>query len=123
VARPRPAAEAWRDAGGTLELDQLTLRWGPLMVTGSGTVALDADTQPIGSFSGAIQGYGELMTALVAAGRLRAGDARLAGLALAMLAKPGADGHPEIATSFTIQNGEMFLGPARLGKAPRFDWG
>ncbi len=53
---------------------------------------------------------------------MRAGDARLARLALGMLAKPGPDGRPEIATSFTIQNGEMFLGPAKLGKVPRIDW-
>jgi hypothetical protein len=101
----------------------VALRWGALSVTGSGTLALDPNLQPLASFSGAIEGYGELMTALVAAGRLRAGDARLAGLALGMLAKPGPDGRPEIATSFTIQDGEMFLGPVKLGKVPRLDWG
>jgi hypothetical protein len=122
TAPPRQAAAAWRDSGGTLELDHLALRWGGLSVTGSGTVALDPDLQPIGSFSGTIAGYDELMKALVAAGRLRPGDARLAGLALGMLAKPGPDGRPEIATSFAIQNGEMYLGPAKIGKAPRIDW-
>ena len=118
----RRAAEAWRDSGGTVELDHLALRWGPLGVTGSGTVALDADLQPMGGFSGAVEGYAELLKALVAAGQMRAGDARLAQLGLAMLAKAGPGGRPEIATSFTIQNGEMYLGPAKLGKAPRIVW-
>ncbi|MGC2413068.1 MAG: DUF2125 domain-containing protein, partial [Stellaceae bacterium] len=104
------------------ELDHLALRWGTLGVTGSGTLALDHDLQPIGAFSGAVEGYDALMSALVAAGRMRAGDARLARLALGMLAKPGPDGRPEIATSFTIQNGEMYLGPVKLGKVPRIDW-
>ncbi len=122
AAPPRRAAAAWRDSGGTLELDHLALRWGTLRVTGSGTLALDADLQPIGGFSGAIQGYEELLTALVAAGRVRAGDARLARLALGMLARPGPDGRPEIATSFTMQDGGMYLGPAKLGKAPRIVW-
>ncbi len=122
AAAQRRAAAAWRDSGGTLELDHLALHWGTLRVTGSGTLALDADLQPIGGFSGAIAGYEELMTALVAAGRMRAADARLARLALAMLAKAGPDGRPEIATSFTIQDGEMYLGPAKLGKAPRIMW-
>ena len=27
-----------------------------------------------------------------------------------------------ITTAFTIQNGQMFLGPAKLGKAPRIAW-
>jgi hypothetical protein len=53
---------------------------------------------------------------------MRAGDARLARLALTMLAKAGPDGRPQISTSFTIQNGQMFLGPAKLGPAPRIPW-
>jgi len=118
----RQAAAAWRDAGGTLDLDHLALSWDALRVTGSGTLALDSELQPIGGFSGAVEGYPQLMTALVGAGRMRAGDARLAGLALAMLSRAGPDGRPEIATSFTIQNGEMYLGPAKLGRAPRIDW-
>jgi len=59
---------------------------------------------------------------LVAGGQLRGSDARLAQIALSMLAKPGADGRPQISTSFTIQNGQMFLGPAKLGPAPRILW-
>jgi hypothetical protein len=121
-APARAAAAAWRDSGGTLELDHLMLRWGTLGVTGSGTVALDADLQPIGAFSGAVQVYDELLKALVASGQMRPGDARLAQFALGMLAKPGPDGRPEIATSFTIQNGEMFLGPVKLAKVPRIVW-
>lgn len=119
---PREAAAAWRDAGGTLELDHLSLRWGTVAVTGSGTMALDAELQPEGAFSGAVEGYDELMAAFVAGGRMRPGDAGLARLALGLLARPGPNGRPQIATSFTIQNGEMRLGPARLGKAPRITW-
>jgi hypothetical protein len=122
AAPPRQAAAAWRDSGGTMELDRLTLRWGRIAITGSGTLALDRDLQPIGGFSGAVEGYEDLMAALVATGRMRPGDARLARVALAMLAKAGPDGRPEIATSFTIQNGEMFLGPAKLGPAPKINW-
>jgi hypothetical protein len=118
----RRAAAAWRDSGGTLELDHFAVRWGTLAVSGSGTVALDQGLQPIGALSGAIEGYEELMTALVAAGRMRAGDAGLARLALGMLAQRGPNGRPAISTSFTIQNGEMRLGPAKLGKAPRIAW-
>ena len=122
AAPPRQAATAWRDSGGTLELDQFQLRWGELGITGSGTLALDTGLQPIGGFSGAIAGYDQLMAALVAAGRVKPGDARLARLALAILAKAGPDGRPEISTSFRIQDGEMYLGPAKLGRMPRIDW-
>jgi hypothetical protein len=118
----RQAAAAWRDSGGTLELDRLHLRWGEMEITGSGTLALDNDLQPVGGFSGAVSGFDQLLSTLVASGRVKAGDARVARLALAMLAKAGPDGRPEISTSLTIQNGEMFLGPAKLGPAPRIDW-
>ena len=116
------ALAEWRDAGGTVELDNLHLNWGGVGATASGTIALDHELQPIGGFSGAIEGYDQILTGLVQSGRMRAADAGLARLALAMLAKAGPDGRPEIKTAFTIQNGEMFLGPAKLGKAPRIAW-
>ncbi len=116
------AISEWRDAGGTIELDNLQVKWGELSAAASGTIALDRDLQPIGGFSGAIQGYDQILAALVQSGRMRAAEAGLARLALAMLAKAGPDGKPAITTAFTIQNGQMFLGPAKLGKAPRIAW-
>jgi len=116
------AAAEWRDAGGTVELDNLHLNWGGVGANASGTIALDRELQPIGGFSGAIEGYDQILTGLVQSGRMRAADAGLARLALAMLAKAGPDGRPEIKTAFTIQNGQMFLGPAKLGQAPRIAW-
>ena len=116
------AVAAWRDAGGTIELDNLRLDWGGLGATATGTIALDRDLQPIGGFSGAIEGYDQVLTALVQSGRMRASDAGLARLALTILGKAGPDGKPQIATSFTMQNGQMFLGPAKLGPAPRIPW-
>jgi hypothetical protein len=93
-----------------------------LAIRGSGTLALDAELQPEGAFSGAVQGYDELLAALAGGGQIRPNDVGLARLALGFLAKPGPGGKPEIATSFTIQNGEMRLGPAKLGRAPRIHW-
>jgi hypothetical protein len=118
----RQAATQWRDNGGTAELDHLDLRWGDMQINGSGTLALDNDLQPIGGLSGGVSGFDQLLSGLVAAGRIKASDARVARLALALMAKTGPDGRPEIAASLTIQNGEMYLGPAKLGPAPRIDW-
>ena len=122
TAPPRQAATAWRDAGGILELERVALRWGTLVVTGSGTMALDTELQPIGAFSAAIEGYDELLSALVGAGRVRSNDAGLARMALGFLAKPGPGGRPQIAAPFTIQDGQMLLGPVKLGPAPRIPW-
>jgi hypothetical protein len=116
------AVATWRDAGGTIELDNLRLKWGALDATATGTIALDQELQPTGGFSGAIQGYDQILTALVQNGQMRASDAGLARIALTLLAKTGPDGKPEIRTVFTIQNGQMFLGPAKLGRVPRITW-
>jgi hypothetical protein len=116
------ALAGWRDAGGKIELDNLRLKWGALDATATGTIALDQELQPTGGFSGAIQGYDQILTALVQNGQMRASDAGLARIALTLLAKTGPDGKPEIRTAFTIQNGQMFLGPAKLGRVPRITW-
>ena len=116
------AAAAWRDAGGTIELKSLDFRWGALSAKASGTLALDRDLQPVGGFSGAVEGWEQIIAALVAQGTLSPEKAGLARLALTLLAKAGPDGRPQISTSFTIQNGKMYLGPAQLGKAPHIDW-
>ena len=119
---PREAAAAWRDAGGTIELDKLAVRWGELGISGSGTLALDREMQPEGAFSGALQGSDKLMAVLRDAGLLGMGDMVVARLALSLLSKPGPDGKPQIAASFRVQDGELFLGPARLGRIPRIEW-
>jgi hypothetical protein len=116
------AIAAWRNAGGTIEFDHLHLDWGGLGATATGTMALDQDLQPIGAFSGGIEGFGTILSALVEAGRIDTEEAALAQIALSALAKPGPDGKPQIMTSFTIQNGKMYLGPAKLGAAPRIVW-
>jgi len=121
-APPRQAAEAWRRSGGTVEFDHFNLDCGGLRIEGSGTLALDSELQPIGAFSGAIEGYDRLFGGLVTAGQMRPAQAGIAQLALGVLAKTGPDGKPRIETSFTIQNGQMYLGPVKLGPAPRIDW-
>jgi hypothetical protein len=116
------AVAAWRDAGGKIELDNLRLKWGALDATATGTIGLDQELQPASGFSAVIKGYDQILSALVQNGQMRASDAGLARIALTFLAKAGPDGKPEIKTAFTIQNGEMFLGPAKLGRTPRITW-
>ena len=72
--------------------------------------------------SGAVQGYDQILATLVQTGQMRASDAGLARIALTLLAKAGPDGKPETRTAFAIQNGQMSLGPAKLGRAPRLTW-
>ena len=58
------AITAWRDAGGTLELTGLRIRWGPLGIETSGTIALDGAMRPIAALTADIIGYGDVIDAL-----------------------------------------------------------
>lgn len=116
------AATAWRDAGGTIDVDNLRLEWGGLGVNANGTLALDRKLQPMAAFTSGIEGFGTILKALVAADWLSAEQAALVQIALTTLSKPGPGGRPQVTAPFTIQNGKMYLGPARIGPAPRIVW-
>ena len=116
------AAAAWRDAGGTIDVNNLRLEWGGLGVSANGTLALDRKLQPMAAFSSGIEGFGAILKALVAADWLTEEQAALVQIALTSLSKPGPGGRPQITAPFTIQNGKMYLGPARIGPAPRIVW-
>jgi hypothetical protein len=118
----RQALAAWRDDGGTLEIGRFDLNWGDLQLGAKGTLALDEALQPIGALTALIRGYNEIIDALVAQGSMRSGDAAMAKLALGLLAKEGPDGKYEISAPLALQNGYVFLGPARLSRMPIFTW-
>ncbi len=117
-----PAVAAWRDAGGTIDVDHLHVEWGGLGITANGTLALDQKLQPIAAFSGGVEGFGAVLNALVAADMLTEEQASLVEIALNTLAKPGPDGKPQIMAPFAIQNGRVYIGPARLGRMPPIRW-
>ena len=66
---PAELAAAWRDGGGSLEIRHLALVWGPLDLTGSATLALDEQLQPMGAASARVVGYAE--TSRLAGGTCR----------------------------------------------------
>lgn len=113
---------AWRDAGGTLEVERLTLDWSPLKLSASGTLALDHALQPIGALTTQLSGHAALLDRLTAMGWVQPQDARIAGIAFGLLEKPGADGKPVLKAPVTVQDGYLFIGPARLAPMPRIVW-
>jgi hypothetical protein len=117
-----PAVAAWRDAGGTIDVNHLHVEWGGLGITANGTVALDEKLQPMAAFSGGFEGFDAVINALVAADWLTEEQAALVQIALNTLARPGPDGKPQLRAPFTIQNGRVFVGPARLGRIPHIVW-
>ena len=58
---PAERAAAWRDGGGSLEIRHLALVWGPLDLTGSATLGLDEQLQPMGAANARVVGYAETL--------------------------------------------------------------
>lgn len=113
----------WRDAGGTLDLNDFVLMWGPLRIAGSGTLAADGALQPVGALSARISGLDRLLDLLERAGQIRPQQAAIARIALAVLTRAPADGGPaEARVPVTIQDRQLSIGPIPLLRLPAIAW-
>jgi hypothetical protein len=118
----REALAAWRQDGGTVELEDGSIQWGALALSATGTLALDETLQPIGALTATVVDQNAVIDAAVAQGNMRAGDGDLAKIVLGLMAKPGADGKPRLTVPLRVQNRRLYLGPAQLATLPRFTW-
>lgn len=109
----------WRDAGGTVEVERLELRWGPVELETNGTLALDPEMRPLGAFAAKITGYGDVVDALVMNKLVPLGDAFLFKIAFHLLAKPTEPGGPPtLDLPLTVQDGNLAVGTVRLMEIP-----
>jgi hypothetical protein len=107
---------AWRDAGGTLDVHALALDWGPLIMSASGTLALDSDLRPIGAFNTRMRGFAVLIDRLIEQGTVDPLIGQAAKAALYLLADNRAAGGPVLAVPITLQDGWLSVGPVPLIK-------
>ncbi len=113
----------WRNAGGTVDLDDVALEWGPVSLYGDGTLALDANLQPVVAFSARIVGLDRLIDVLERAGQVRPREAAIARIALAVLTRaPAGGGPPEARVPVTVQDGRLSIGPVPLMQVPEIAW-
>lgn len=113
----------WRDGGGTLELADFTLVWGPLRIAGDGTMALDDALQPVGAFTAQITGLDRLINLLERSGQMRPQQAAIARIGLAVLTRaPSNGGPPEARVPVSIQNRQLSIGPIPLLRLPVITW-
>ncbi|HVJ42476.1 MAG TPA: DUF2125 domain-containing protein [Dongiaceae bacterium] len=112
----------WRDAGGVLDLSKFDFAQGPLSLTGNGTLALDANLQPIGAGKITATGLGDLIDLLAARGAMHRKDAGIAKAVINGMEKPGANGRPEVTIGLSIQDSVVSFGFARLFKLPPVIW-
>lgn len=119
---PVQALTAWRDDGGTLEIDSLSINWPPLILSGKGTLALDRDLQPILASDCNVRGLFEAVDALTRGGVVRARDAGMVKLVFGLMMKPGKDGEKTLNVPVTVQNRVLSIGPVKLFELPAVAW-
>ncbi|MBC7951555.1 MAG: DUF2125 domain-containing protein [Rhodospirillaceae bacterium] len=112
----------WSAEGGTVELDHVTLEWEPLALEGDGTIALDPAGQPLVAMSARMRGFGPLMDRLAESGTVEPSAANAAKIVLSLMAKPDAKGRPSVPVPVSLQDGALFLGPAKVAKVPQINW-
>ena len=123
IGRGPEALAQWRDKGGTVEVTDLALDYGPLEARASGTVALDGAMQPVGAFTARIRGFFQTVDALKDRGLIRARDAVTAKVVLGVLARnPGDGGPPALNLAVTVQDGKVYVGPVALAEVPEIHW-
>ncbi len=116
-------AAAWRDAGGSLEIKRLTLNWGPLDLSATGTLALDDELQPMGAGSAHIVGYAETLDALAAHGMLSKSAGTAAKAVLSLLAHSPDDGSPpDVDVPLTLQYRTLAMRQVPLLRLPEIAW-
>jgi len=103
------ALRSWRDEGGTLEVNHLKVRWGPVDADINGTLTLDAQDRPLGAFSGRWRGYNETIDALLVSGHIGPWPAAGTKVALGALARQQADGGRQIELPITLQDGRVYV--------------
>jgi hypothetical protein len=113
-------ATSWRDTGGTLEVQHLIIHWGALDLTGSATLALDEQAQPMGAGTVHIRDPAPALDALRENGLLGERAEFAAKALLALLQKPSAEGdQTEVELPMTLQDRRLSIsryGVARLPK-------
>jgi len=103
------AAAAWRDSGGTLEINRFAVKWGPVDADGNGTLALDAQNRLLGAFTARWRGYNETIDALQALGEIRPMQAAGVKIGLSAMARQNGGGPSEIQIPLSAQDGRLFV--------------
>ena len=121
-AAPAEALARWSADGGAVELDHVSLEWPPMALEAQGTLALDPAGQPLASLSTRMRGFGALMDRLADSGTLPADTAAAAKMVLMLMARPDSRGRPSVPVPVSLQDGSLYLGPARVAQVPALVW-
>lgn len=112
----------WRDEGGTVEIRDLAFHYGPLLVSGNGTLALDAAGEAIGAFSLRANGLVEALRVLADKGVISPLAAAGAALVFRPVQDKAAAGDASVAVPASLQDRRLYLGPLPIARLPSMPW-
>lgn len=114
---------AWQHTGGALRVQHMAMGWGPLGITGTATLRLDASLQPDGAGTVRVVGYEAVLSALTASGTLSPSAAQAIRAVLTLLARTPPDSSvPEVDLPVALHAGVLQVGRIPVGRVPAWDW-
>jgi hypothetical protein len=120
---PAEQARAWKDWGGTLDVAQLVVKWGPLDMTADGRLGLDDNLQPAGRGHARLRGWQAALDALANGGTVPLGVAQTAKAVLGLM-ETGADGNdPPLSLPVNLKDSTLSLGSIPLLRVRPLAWG
>jgi len=123
AASAEAAAKAWRDSGGAVDVRRIALGWGPLGVSGSAKIRLDAALQPDATATLRLVGMEETLSALATAHVIAPRAAQTAKAVAGLMAHaPDGGGAPGVEVPLTLRDGTLSLGMIPLATVPKLDW-
>jgi hypothetical protein len=117
-AKPIPplSLAEWRDGGGVIDVKSVSIKWPPINFVANGTLTLDNEMYPLGSFTSHIKGSTEILGYMVELGYIKEKDASAATFVLDLFSKPDEQGQRQLTVPITLQNKRLSIGPASLMK-------
>lgn len=120
AGRPRAVAMAWRQAGGVVDVSDLTLTMGRAHTVGKGRIWLDDALQPRLDGTVHVTGYEAGLDDLATAGVLARPAVVAAKAVLGLLAAPALDGRADVPVQ--IVAGTLTVARFPLLRVPVLDW-
>ncbi|MFV2092127.1 MAG: DUF2125 domain-containing protein [Hyphomicrobiales bacterium] len=112
-----PQVKAWRDRGGQVALQRLSVNAPGLQAALRGNAGLTSTGLLTGAFDATFTDPNAVFDLLVARGVLTRNQLQLAAAAVGLLAKPGPNGQG-VVLPVRIVDGAVYLGPVKVARIP-----
>lgn len=110
-------ARNWYEEDGVLDVNNISLGWGPISFSGNGSIVLDESLQPLAAFSLRILNLNEGIDAMVEAKKMEKRMSYLLKAAAGLL--KDSEAHK---VSLSVQNKTLYIASIPIMKIPEIQW-